>query len=158
MNGFLGPCFPVALIAVVIFLIAGSGFCEAPPLFTNADIDKYRSSSDTRLQEQKDIAPGVKRDEHRKARDEGKQEYWCKRATVAGKNIEKAERNVRQQEEEISKERSKTVRTSKKIDALQNRLRKAKESLASAEEDLNDIENEAHRRGIRPGWLRCQFD
>jgi hypothetical protein len=30
--------------------------------------------------------------------------------------------------------------------------------LKAEEQELNDLENEAHRKGVPPGWLRCQFD
>ena len=150
---------PMAMIAVLYFLFAGAGFCEAPPpSFTDEDIDKYRSSSDNRPQGPRRTQPQGKKDEKRKAQEEKEQEYWCKRATGARKKIEYAGRNVREQEAEISREQSKTVRTSRKMNTLQIRLKKAKDHLSSAEEDLNDIEHEAHRKGLPPGWLRCQFD
>ena len=150
---------PMALIAVLLFLFAGAGFCAAsPPSFTDKDLDNYRSSSDNRPQGPRRTQPPGKKDDKRKAREEQEQEYWCKRATGARKKIESAGRNVRELEAEISREQSKTVRTSRKMNTLQGRLKKAKDNLSSAEEDLNDIEHEAHRKGLPPGWLRCQFD
>lgn len=150
---------PLALIVAVLFLFTGAGFCEEKPLsFSNDDIEKYRNPSDNRPQEQKKTAPSVKKDGGKKTREKQEQEYWCKRATIAKKEIEKAGRDVREREEDILREQSKSVRTSRKMNTLQSRLKKAKDRLSSAERDLSDIENEAHRKGIRPGWLRCQFD
>lgn len=150
---------PLALIAAMLFLSSGAGLCEAPPpSFSNADIEKYRSPSDNRRGEQQRAAAPEKMDGNKKARGKEEPEYWCKRTTTAKKAIEKADREVREREEEISREESKTVRTARKMNTLQSRLRKAKDHLHSAESDLTDIEHEAHRKGIKPGWLRCQFD
>lgn len=148
-----------ALIAVLFFLSAGAGFCEEKPLsFTNDDIDKYRNPSDNRPREQRKAPPSATKDDNRKARGKQEQEFWCKRATAVKRKIDDAGRDVREREEDISREQSKHVRTSRKMDTLQGRLKKAKDHLSSAERDLTDVENEAHRKGIPPGWLRCQFD
>lgn len=143
----------------LLFLFAGIGFCDGKtPSFTNDDIDKYRSPSDNRPREQSRTAPATVKDGNRKAREQQEQDYWCKRATIAKKKIEQAGRDVKEREEDLSREQSKSVRTSRKMNTLQSRLKKAKDHLSSAERDLNDIENEAHRKSIPPGWLRCQFD
>lgn len=147
------------LIAAVLFLSARAGFCEEkPPLYSNDDIEKYRHPADNKPQEQRRTTTSVKKDENKKAREKQDQDYWCKRATAAKRKIEHAGRDVRERQEDISREQSKDIRTSRKMSTLQGRLKKAKDQLSSAEGDLSDIENEAHRKGIRPGWLRCQFD
>ncbi len=151
--------FVGAIITLSVLSFAGNALCEEKPLlFTNDDIDKYRYPSDNRPQEQKRTAPSTIKDGNKKAREKQEQEYWCKKATVVKKKIENAGRDVRGREEDISREQSKSVRTSRKINTLQSRLKKAKDHLSSAERDLNDIEHEAHRKSIPPGWLRCQFD
>ena len=159
MKNLFSHLLPLALAFTLLFLFAGAGFCEdKPQTFTNDDIDKYRNPSDNRIQEQRKTTPSTKKDENKIAREKQEQEYWCKRATTAKRKIENAGRDVREREADISREESKDVRTSRKMNTLQGRLKKAKDQLSSAEGDLNDIENEAHRKGIRPGWLRCQFD
>jgi len=159
MKNLFSDLLSIALAAAVLFLFAGPGFCEEKPLsFTNDDIDKYRKTSDNRPQEQKKTPTSAKKDENKKAQGKQEQEYWCKKATIAKKKIENAGRDVTEREEDISREKSKSVRTSRKVNTLQSRLKKAKDHLSSAERDLKDIESEAHRKGIPPGWLRCQFD
>lgn len=159
MNTSSRTLLSLALTAAMLFLFSGSGLCEAPPpSFSNADIEKYRSPSDNRPYEQGRAAPHEKTEGNKKVRGKEDPEYWCKRTTSAKKEIEKAGREVREQEEAISREESKTVRTARKMNTLQSRLKKAKDHLYSAESGLTDIEHEAHRKGIKPGWLRCQFD
>lgn len=150
---------PLTLIAALLFLFTEAGFSQEKHLsFTNEDIEKYRRPSDNKLHEQKRAAPPEKMIEDSKSRGKQEQEYWCKRASFAKRKVEKAVQDVREREEEITLEQSKTVRTSRKNATQQSRLRKAKDHLFAAERDLNDMENEAHRKGIPPGWLRCQFD
>jgi len=147
------------IIALSVLSFAGNALCEEKPLsFTNDDIDKYRNPSDSKPQEQRKTAPSAIRDGDKKAREKQEQEYWCKRATMVKRKIESAGRDIREREDDISQEQSKSVRTSRKMNTLRSRLKKAKDQLSSAESDLSDIEREAHRKGIRPGWLRCQFD
>lgn len=159
MKTFFGRPLPLTLIAALLLLFSGAGFCEDKPLsFSNEDIDKYRNPSDNKPGEQGKTAPSAIKDKSKKTQGKKEQEYWCKRATAAEKKIEHAGRDVREREEDISREQSKSVRTNKKMKTLQSRLKKAKDHLSSAERDLNAIEHEAHRKSIPPGWLRCQFD
>ncbi|MBI5076568.1 MAG: hypothetical protein HZB62_15560 [Nitrospirae bacterium] len=159
MKNLSSHLLSLALTAAVLLFFTGAGFGEEKPLsFTNDDIDKYRNPSDSRPREQRKAPPSAIKDDSRKARGKQEQEYWCKRAAVVKRKIDDAGRDVREREEDISREQSKHVRTSRKMDTLQGRLKKAKDHLSSAERDLTDIENEAHRKGIPPGWLRCQFD
>ncbi len=148
-----------ALATTVLLLFAGNALCEDKPLsFSNDDIDKYRNPSDNRPQERRRAPASTIKNDNKKTRGKQEQEYWCKRATMAKRKIENAGRDVREQEEDISREESKNVRTSRKMNTLKSRLKKAKDHLSSAERDLNDIEHEAHRKSVPPGWLRCQFD
>jgi hypothetical protein len=166
MKDLFSHLLSLALVAALLFVSAGAGFCEEKPLlFTNDDIEKYRQPSDNKPQEQKPqqqqkkTVPSAKKDEDKKNQGKQGQEYWCKRTTAAMRKIEKAAQDVREREEEISREQSKNGHTSrKKNTTLQGKLKKAKDHLSSAERDLSDIEHEAHRKSIPPGWLRCQFD
>jgi peptidoglycan hydrolase CwlO-like protein len=93
-------------------------------------------------------------------------EYWCKQGTKHKKNIEKAQQEISDTEKELEslkKEASmeignKRTALDKKIKKTEKKLREAKKELAKREKDLNILENEAHKKGIPPGWLRCQFD
>jgi hypothetical protein len=159
MKNLFSHLLSLALTAALLFLFAGAGFCEEKPLsFTNEDVDKYRNPSDNRPLEQRKTAPSAIKDEKKRTREKQEQEYWCKKTTIANKKIDNAGRDVREREKDILREQSKNVHTSRKMNTLQSRLKKAKDQLSSAERDLKDIESEAHRKGIRPGWLRCQFD
>ena len=64
---------------------------------------------------------------------------------------------MKEMEKKLSEEKSKSLRTSKKNTPLQKRLVKARKQVTAAEKDLDDLEHVAHRKGIPPGWLRCQI-
>lgn len=122
---------------------------EQPPVYSNRDIEKYKLPSDSRPVEikKRDAREERKMDAHA-AKDNLERERWCKRTTAQKKKIEKA----------IRREEEKDFRGTKKSKQLQDRLAREKRKLTVEEGALNDIENEAHRNGIPPGWLRCQVD
>jgi septal ring factor EnvC (AmiA/AmiB activator) len=92
-------------------------------------------------------------------------EYWCKKASVLQRAIDKARDNVRYEEEKLKRAKNSRPSMSYKqqksyearISELERKVERAKNSLNYAEKDLQDLENEAHRKSIPPGWLRCQF-
>ena len=80
------------------------------------------------------------------------------KSNFAEKKIENADQGGQRTRRRHLTGAVKSLSTSKKVNTLQSRLKKAKDHKSSTERDLKDIENEAHRKGIPPGWLRCQFD
>lgn len=132
---------------------------EQPPVYSNRDIEKYKLPSDSRPVEikKRDAREERKMDAHA-AKDNLERERWCKRTTAQKKKIEKAQYDVQTTEKAIRREEEKDFRGTKKSKQLQDRLAREKRKLTVEEGALNDIENEAHRNGIPPGWLRCQVD
>ena len=145
------------LIAAVAFPAAGTSQ-EQPPVYSNSDIEKFRLPSDSHTDSpKKEIKDERKTDVHTtKNNIEG--ERWCKRTAAQKNKIEKAEYEVQEAEKRLTQEEEKPLHSSKKIKQLQDKLRLAKRKLAGEEKKLTDIENEAHRKGVPPGWLRCQVD
>jgi hypothetical protein len=165
----------VLWLAVALpFLPQATGNCdEQTPSFTNEDIEKYKGqpSSYTNQDIERyssttgNSAQGSKKevkDENIPARKEAQQkkdqESWCKRATALKRKVERCRREASDTEQSISQENESHSPSAKKKNSQRSRLKKTKDALARAEEDLNDLEYEAQRKGIRPGWLRCQFD
>ena len=133
---------------------------EEPPLFTNKDVQKYKSSHDAAPDRPKKVFPDDRgessKDRKKRLMEDHEMEYWCKKASACRRKIEKADEEVKGIERQRDEESSKGFRVAKKNTALQKRLEKARKRLKDAEKDLDDLENEAHRKGARPGWLRCQ--
>jgi hypothetical protein len=94
------------------------------------------------------------------------QEYWCKKATQYERKVEIAQDEVKETEKELSELKDasfqgnsrKKKSTEKNIRSTQKKLEGAKKRLKYAERDLSDLGDEAHRKDIPPGWLRCQFE
>lgn len=134
---------------------------DEPRVFTNQDIEKYKSPSETKTMDTKTVLKEDReesgKDKKKRIMEEHEMEYWCKKASAYKKKIEKADEDVKEIEQEISEEASKSSRNSKKTALRQKKLEKAGKRFKDAEKDLADLEQEAHRKGVKPGWLRCQL-
>ena len=151
---FIFLILSVSILTVGLFPFNASGD-EAPSrddlrTFTNKDLEKYRSNSDI-----KPVAPepaikdinSEKIVKTEKSREQKEKEYWCKKTKPYIRKIDKAKDDIREIEGI-----GKVTKQSKK------KLAVAKKNLKTAEQDLSDIEDEAYRKRIPPGWLRCQFE
>ena len=134
-------------------------------VFTDDDLNKYRKSPDVVQPPKKNEAVEKKRN-FREKNEEVEKEYWCKKENELTRLVDKARDDVRHEEDKL--ERAKTAYSTKRSDRnkksheqhlnrLQNNIEKAKNRLKHSERNLQDLENEAHRKNIPPGWLRCQF-
>lgn len=130
------------------------------PYFSNEDLEKYKSPSDNKTPKTRAEAVEKKK-KAEKTKEQKEKEYWCKRATEYRKEIEKAQEDVEETEKKLAEIEGNPLpgaKSKKALKQLNTKLRKSKKKLRNAERDLSDFENEAHRKGIPPGWLRCQFD
>ena len=131
-----------------------------PQLFTNQDIEKYKGPSEAKTTDTKTISrediEKVRNDKNQSIREDQEKEYWCKKASAYKKKIKKADDDVKETEKEISQENNKSLHANKKTAQLQKKLEKARKKVEYAEADLGELEDEAHRKGVPPGWLRCQ--
>ena len=131
-----------------------------PQLFTNQDIEKYKDPSEAKTTDAKTVLREDReeslKDKKKSIAEEHEMEYWCKRASAYKKKIKKADEDVKETEEKISEESGKGLHAGKKTSLLQKRLEKARKKVQDAGEDLGELEDEAHRKGVPPGWLRCQ--
>jgi hypothetical protein len=127
--------------------------------FTNQDLEQYKFTSDYRSEMKNDFqaVPDEKAGRRERILKEREKEYWCKKGSEAKKKIEKAEHSVALIEKEISIGESKTLKDGRKDQRLKKDLKKAGRQLTDAKVELDEIENEAHRKGVPPGWLRCQI-
>jgi DNA repair exonuclease SbcCD ATPase subunit len=133
---------------------------DQPQLYTNQDIEKYKNPSvsgpmDTKTVFQEDRGEALK-DKNKRILEEHEKDFWCKKASAYKKKIEKADEDLKAIEKKLSAENDKSLHAGKKSTELQKRLEKAKKRVQDAEADLDDLEHEAHRKGVPPGWLRCQ--
>ncbi len=124
------------------------------PTFTNKDIEQYKTPSDNKSYIKIDTSPSEKKEKAQKAKVNAEKEYWCKKATQYKDIVNRKNETVAELEKELTAEKN----TDKKKKAIEKKIVLAKKQLKYAERDLGNLESEAHRKGVPPGWLRCQFE
>ncbi len=151
---------PVLLIFVIV-IYSASGYAEGnpsaadAPYFSNKDLDQYRKPSDGKIPDARTGNKVETREERAKGKAVQKeQEYWCKKATSYKRKIDMGKDKISEMEKELS---SDTLNRKKK-GALEKKLNAMKKQVTYTEQDMSDLEDEAHRKDIPPGWLRCQFE
>lgn len=80
------------------------------------------------------------------------------KASPQRKKIQKLKGEIGQKEKELAQENTRSLSGNNKTKALNKELSKIRNRLKEAEENFGDLEGEAYRKGVRPGWLRCQFE
>jgi hypothetical protein len=142
-----------------------------PQVFSNRDLENYMLQTYDKASGTGTNNSGTleKDDIKRKAREiqeQDEQEHWCKKAAAYTKQIEKSKKNVRDSENALSELTNsllaaggrKRKSIEKEIDKTEQTLKMDKKRLREKEADLAELEGEAHRKGVPPGWLRCQFE
>ncbi|TAN42166.1 MAG: hypothetical protein EPN22_13165 [Nitrospirae bacterium] len=111
---------------------------------------------------------GICEAKSKKGEDGGKndKEYWCKKGGGLRKQLDAAKADIEKREnriEELAESAGKETGSARKN--LLNKTKKEKTELAAirkkqrqAQAKLDDLEEKAHRKGVPPGWLRCQFE
>ena len=124
------------------------------PYYTNRDIVKYGKGPEGAEPPSTSDGKSEKAERLRKIEEERGKEYWCKKAAPYRRKVDSARDEVRSAEKELAEDPA----DKKKGRALKKKLEGSRSRLKNAELDLAEIEGEAHRKGIPPGWLRCQFE
>lgn len=151
----------ILTICIAALLSTAATAQQNTPYFSNEDIEKYKSPSDYNPAKPRVYTAETKKKKAEKTKEQKEKEYWCKRATEYRKKIEKAREDVEETEKKLAElegNPSPDAKSKKALKQLNTKLKKSKKHLRNAERDLGDFESEAHRKGIPPGWLRCQFD
>lgn len=166
----MGKVLFTTLFTGIMFVLPALVAAEETTL-TNKDLEKYRVPEAKTAQKpagHKDAKSG----DADRAKEHKEQEQWCKKATALQRKIEKAKDAVAALEQKLSAATkdetplegpkrisgTKTKKVSAKTGkALGQKLEKSRKELSYAERDLSDLQEEAHRKNIPPGWLRCQF-
>ena len=127
---------------------------EEAPYFSNEDIEQYKMPSDNKSRDARATKTDDREEKAREKKEQLDRENWCKRANLLKRKIEKAQDEISEAKKELSEENM----SRRKVPALRKKLGKAEKQKEYAERDLSDLEEEAHRKDVPPGWLRCQFE
>lgn len=162
-RGVLFLLFATTILGTVIMPSASysSGPSERPLFFSNKDLEPYKDTAGPATREAQPLeskSPEVKEAKFEDPREQREKEYWCGKATPLRKKVQRLSEETREKERELAEENAKGSVRNKKAQALNKELAKARKNLKNAQEDFSDIADEAHRKGVPQGWLRCQFE
>ncbi len=145
VSGWLFAGLPVGKISAA----------QEVPHFTNHDIEQYREASDGGSSMPNPVGTGTKKEAAARLQKQKEAESWCRKASVRRKRIEKDQEDVQDLEKALEDLKD---TTGKKKAGLEKKLGQVRKHLRNSEKDLAELGDEAHRKGIPPGWLRCQFE
>ena len=157
MRSGLPHILPVLTVTLLLAANAWGGENtghEEIPYFTNKDIQQYKSPAESYPPVTERDRKAEKDDRSRKIKEDHEKDYWCKKAAPYRKKIDSTRDEIHATEIELSE----SSLTLKKKKALSRKLESSRRKLKSSERDLGGLEEEAYRKGISPGWLRCQFE
>jgi len=150
--------FLVLLSLLIGALLAAQGLAAATgQVFTNTDLEKYKADVDGSIIPKK--APSVpqapQRERHiSKGSDEKSKQYWCSRGSSRRANVDKARARVEDAKQKLPDQDPGSF-IKKNRTSAEKKVRSAKKELYRAEQSLADLEQQAHKQNIPPGWL-CQ--
>ncbi len=153
-------CF---LVCLCVFSFPAYGE-ETSTVFTNKDLKQYRKKPDTTSYKipkrtYQSSSPASSK------RDHPKYDSWCSKGTKQRNKVDRAKTEVEEAAAALDDVKSETEgyrvykgksEKASRLNSAEKNLEKAKERLRDAEYALSDLEAEAHRKDIKPGWLRCQ--
>jgi hypothetical protein len=159
-NRLIFPLFAVFIFSLFSTAKGADPVKDEPTVFTNEDIEKYHASSGAGTEEPKlfgrEDRDTDRKYEERHISEEREMEYWCKKAKTINRRIEDDRTTVKEIKDQGDEPGTRSSSSRKKTATLEKKLEKAKKRLRNSEGDLKDLEDEAHRKGVPPGWLRCQ--
>jgi hypothetical protein len=155
---FKGGVVLAALSMLGLFSVSAKGesksIQEKVPYFSNEDVERYKMPSDDKAPGKRVNSTETAEEKAREKKEQLDRENWCKRANSYKRKIERAQDEISEIEKDFSAEKM----SQKKKIALDKKLRKAEKKKEYAEKDFADLEEEARRKDVPPGWLRCQFE
>lgn len=162
-EGFVSLSF-VSVILVTAFMSSasyGADSSEQPLSFSNKDLEPYENSADRKPRELQPPEPKnseVKKTKAEDSREQREKEYWCKKAAPKRKKVQQLNEEISEKERELAEENIGVAAKNKKSRTLDKALAKTRKRLKDAEGMFSDLVDEAYRKGVPMGWLRCQFE
>jgi flagellar biosynthesis GTPase FlhF len=163
LEGFVFLFFASAMLVTALMSSdsCGADSSERPLSFSNKDLEPYENPADGKPREPQSAEPKSSEVRKTKAEDSKEQrekEYWCKKTAPQRKKIQRLNEEINEKERELAEENAGGSARNKKARTLTKSLEKTRRRLKDAEGILSDLAEEAHRKGVPMGWLRCQFE
>jgi hypothetical protein len=150
----------ICLFALILaILMAGHGPASSEKRsFGNSDLEKFNGNGGNGLIIPDTIPPKNARLEKpaKKASNEKSKQYWCSKGSSKRNKVDRAKLKVEDAERKLADMGDHPGKNKTRLKA-EKKLRSAKKELYRAEQELEDLEQSAHRQNVPTGWLRCQF-
>jgi len=151
------------IVPVIIggILCYSTAFAEhtGPGKYNNEDLEKLGTPNKNGEETAPNVSDTISRDKKSEDGETQDKEYWCRQGAAINRTIS----DIKMEIDEIIAEYPDIK--GKDIDKIelpnsgsQERLNVRRLKLREAEGRLSDLEDEAHRKGVPPGWIRCDFE
>lgn len=131
----------------------------AEKVFTDEDLEKYNVAPITQSKSATENSSANTGEKEVQQKKEDPQ-LWCNRATELKDRLSSSKLAYSQAVEgKIQADRAYLfVGSPQAREEAISKISQAEAAVQAAESALRDLEDDAHRQGIPPGWLRCQFE
>lgn len=151
----------ILLIMPAVLLIGSIAYGQKS--FSNEDLERYQSKSGSdQGEEQSQESPGSYDRDNSQTYDD--RDSWCQLGEMARSDISAASSNVSAAQEQYDSVHGHYIRrdinprvTIEEVEAARMRLSDAISAVDRAKKALEQLESEAQRKGVPPGWLKCNF-
>ena len=139
----------------VLFCYHGDAFAEhtGPGKYNNEDLNKFETPR-TDVKTAPDVSDKISDEKKSEDLETQDREEWCRRGAPILRAISEAQNEIEELNSALSKEGQEVLSESRKEGRRDSAMRKLRE----AEKALDDLDEEAHAKGVPPGWIRCNFD
>ena len=139
----------------VLFCYHGDAFAEhtGPGKYNNKDLNKYETPG-TDVKTAPDVSDKISDEKKSEDLETQDREEWCRRGAPILRAISEAQNEIEELNSALSKEGQEVLAESRQEERRDSAMRKLRE----AEEALGYLDDEAHAKGVPPGWIRCNFD
>ena len=140
----------------VLFCYRGDAFAEhtGPGKYNNEDLNKYETPSRTDGKTAPNVSDKISDEKKSEDLDAQDREDWCRRGAPIIRAISEAQNEIEELNSALSKQGQEVLSESRQEGRRDSVMRKLRE----AEKALSDLDDEAHAKGVPPGWIRCNFD
>jgi hypothetical protein len=152
------------IMLVIVPVLIGGIFCyrsavfaehTGPGRYSNEDLEKYETPGNTAGKP----APNVSDKEKSRDGETQERENWCSQGTALNRTISEAKKEIDVILDKFPEKKGEDIDTMELSDGvLQERLNMNRRKLREAESALRDLEEQAYRKGVPPGWVRCNFE
>jgi hypothetical protein len=154
-------CFSLLIVLLSFTYTSGE---EKILFYSDQDLQKYQNQADDNSTYNEISSPEIDTNKASVVKADPNeaplQKLWCRKGTHYRKKLDLAKERYEKAKKDFSDKKTLYMYSKVKYctyNSAKSHLRSTEERLSQADRDLRDIENEAHRNAIPPGWLRCQF-